>query len=248
MAAPLPPSQSGAVLDGFRFLARRPVWTLGLMLAGTLLGQLGPALELVARGGGDPLVRDAMSLATILPMAAYLIPRWLTLLDADASLESDGAWRASFEKRWLRAFMTRLAIQSVAFLLLILVIPSVVILTLLGFAPMRILLRGDTVPDALRWSARSMARHWPRIAQAALLIALLALCALAPCQWYMQTRFPVESTPAQALLRSPTLWCVQAASILAILWCSASFLSLYRRLEKLVAAPIDPNNPDPRSR
>ncbi|HTL98926.1 MAG TPA: hypothetical protein VL181_08990, partial [Holophagaceae bacterium] len=154
MPTTAPRSQSGALLDGIRLLGRRPGWTLGLLLLGTLLGQLGPALELAAKAGNDPLMGMALAWAALLPMELYFVPRWISRLDADL-LDNPGnpasRWPEPFEQRWLKAFAAGLLVQTLGGLgLLLLIVPGVIILTLVGFAPMRILLRGDAFADALR--------------------------------------------------------------------------------------------------
>ena len=247
MPAPIPPSQSGAVLDGFRFMAKRPGWTLGLVLLGTLLGQLGPALEIAAKAGENPVMGMALAWAALLPMELYFIPRWISRLDAESA--GDGAnplseWPARFDQRWLRAFGLSFAVQALGGLgLLMLLVPGLIVLTLLGFAPLRLLLRGGTAADALRWSARGMARHWPRVMQAALLILLLAFggaLALALAQNAVFARFGEAGPDAWTRLKHPFVWTSQLLSSAALLWVSASFLGLYQRLEKLVMAPDQP--------
>lgn len=239
---PLPRSQSGALLDGFRSLARRPGWTVGLVVLGTLLGQLGPALEILAKAEKNPVMGMALAWVAVLPLELYFIPRWISWLDADLldSPSNPGArWPALFDQRWLRAFGAGLVVQMVGGLgLLLLLIPGVVVLTLAGFAPMRILLRGESFPDALRWSARAMARHWPRIVQTALTILLVAFAgslAIALAENAVFTRFGAEGPDAWTRLKHPLVWASQALGSLALLWVSASFLSLYQRLEQLVA-------------
>src|SRR5690242_13080718 len=101
---PLPPSQSGALADGFRFLARRPAWTAGLVVLGTLLGQLGPALELLAKAEKNPVMGMALAWVAVLPMELYFIPRWVSRLDADlmdSPSNPQARWPALFEQRWL---------------------------------------------------------------------------------------------------------------------------------------------------
>ena len=255
MTPPSPPprSQSGALADGFRFLARRPAWTAGLVLLGTLLGQLGPVLELLAKADKNPLMGMALAWVAVLPMELYFIPRWISRLDADlmdSPSNPQARWPALFEQRWLRAFGAGLVVQVLGGLgLLLLIIPGVVVLTLAGFAPMRILLRGESFPDALRWSARAMARHWPRIVQAALAILLVAFAgslAIALAENAVFTRFGADGPDAWTRLKHPLVWASQALGSIALLWVSASFLSLYQRLEHLVVDGEDSGQPSPR--
>ncbi len=248
MAAPTPRSQSGALADGFRFLARRPGWTLGLLILGTLLGQLGPVLEILAKVGPNLMMQKALAWAGFLPMQIYFTPRWISRLDADL-LDAPGnpqaRWPNLFDQRWLGAFVANLMVQLIGTIgLFVLVIPGIVIFTLAGFAPMRMLLRGDIFPDALRWSARAMARHWPRVVQAALAILLVTFAGalgLALAQNAVFARFGLEGPDAWTRLKHPLIWASQALGTLTLLWVSASFLSLFQRLERLAAADAEPS-------
>ncbi len=114
---------------------------------------------------------------------------------------------------------------------------------------MRILLRGESFGDALRWSAQAMARHWPRIVQAALSILLIAFAgslALALAENAVFARFGADGPDAWTRLKHPLIWASQALGSVALLWVSASFLSLYQRLEKLVAETDAPDQSSPR--
>ncbi|MBS1766819.1 MAG: hypothetical protein JST05_05370 [Acidobacteria bacterium] len=251
MAEPTSRSQTGALLDGFRLLARRPAWTLGLIVLGTLLSQLGPALEIAAKAGNNALMGMALAWAALLPMELYFIPRWLSRLDADLLGDPQNApaeWPKRFDERWLRAFAASLLVQALGGVgLLFLIIPGVVLLTLLGFAPMRVLLRGSRIGDAMRWSARSMARHWPPVMSAALAILIFAFAgslALALAQNAVFARFGDAGPDAWTRLKHPFMWISQAIGAAALLWVSAAFLSLYQRLEKLTT--LNPDSPDPR--
>ena len=244
---PIPRSQSGALIDGFRFMARRPGWTLGLVILGMTLGQLGPALELLAHAEKNPIMGMALAWVAMLPMEIYLIPRWISRLDADLLDDPSNArakWPQLFDQRWLKAFGAGLVVQMVGGIgLLLLIIPGVVVLALAGFAPMRILLRGGSLGDALRWSGVAMAKHWPRIVQAALTILIVvfaASLAMALAENAVFARFGPDGPDAWTRLKHPLVWASQALGSLTLLWVSASFLSLYQRLEKLVAGSDTP--------
>ncbi|HET8716090.1 MAG TPA: hypothetical protein VFM16_09715 [Holophagaceae bacterium] len=245
--APLPRTETSALLDGLRFLRRRPGWTFGLLALGTLLGQLGPALELLAKAGRNPLSAMALGWAAALPLEFYFIPRWISRLDADlldAPGNPAGRFPELFDQRWLRAFGASLLVQALGGMgLLLLLIPGIILLTLLGFAPMRILLRGEPLGDALRWSAGAMARHWPRIVQAALAILLVAFAGalgVALAETTLFARYGADGPDAWTRLTHPAEWGLEAFSTLALLWLSAAFLSLYQRLERLAAGTPPP--------
>lgn len=246
MPRPLPDALPNALAEGLRFLARRPGWTLGLLVLGTLLGQLGPALELLAKAGTNPLMGLALAWVAVLPMELYFIPRWISRLDADQvddPANPQARWPALFDQRWLPAFGASLAIQALGGLgFLLLIIPGVIVLTLTGFAPTRILLRGASFGEALRWSIRAMAQHWPRIVQTALAILLLAFAgalALALAESALFASSGPAGPDAWTRLKHPFIWGSQALGTLTLLWVSASFLSLYHRLEALVAGAAD---------
>ncbi len=240
-------------MDGFHFLALRPGWTLGLVVLGTLLGQVGPVLEIVAKAGKNSAAALALALVAVLPMELYFVPRWISRLDADL-LDRPGnpmeRWPHLFDQRWLKAFTAGLVVQMLGTLgLLPFLIPGVVVFTLMGFAPMRMLLRGDSFPDALRWSTQAMARHWPRIVQAALMILLTLFAlwlAVALADNAVFARFGSEGPDAWTRLKHPFVWAAQALGSLVLLWVSASFLSLYHRLEQLVAGTEDGAQSPPR--
>lgn len=229
-------------------MALRPGWTAGLVILGTLLGQLGPALEILAKAGKNPAMITALGVAAALPMELYLVPRWISRLDADlldGPSNPQGRWPDLFEQRWLKAFGAGLAVQILGSIgLLLLIIPGVVVVTLAGFAPMRMLLRGESFPDALRWSAQAMARHWPRIVQTALSILLVAFAgslAIVLAESAVFARFGADGPDAWTRLKHPLIWASQALGSLALLWVSASFLSLYQRLERVVAGADAPS-------
>jgi hypothetical protein len=207
-------------------------------------------LEILAKAEKNPLMGMALAWAALLPMELYFVPRWISRLDADLldSPSNPGArWPALFDQRWLRAFGAGLVVQMLGGIgLLLLVIPGVVVLTLAGFAPMRVLLRGEGFSDALRWSATAMARHWPRIVQTALSILLIAFAlslALMLAQGEVFARFGTDGPDAWTRLKHPFIWASQALGSVALLWVSASFLSLYQRLEKLTAGDAAGQSP-----
>ena len=242
-----PRPRSNPLVEGFQFLGRRPWWTLGLVALGTLLSQLGPVLELLAKSGNNPLIALALAWVAVMPMELYFIPRWISRLDADLVDDPSNPaakWPELFDQRWLRAFGASLLVQVMGGIgMLFLIIPGVIILTLLGFAPIRVLLRGDSMGDAARWSARAMARHWPPIVQIALAILLVAFAgtlAASLAQNAVFARFGTAGPDAWTRLKHPLIWSSQLLGSVTLLWVSASFLSLYHRLESLVAAPVVP--------
>lgn len=181
-----------------------------------------------------------------LPWVLYFVPRWISRLDADMidhpANPAEG-WPRTFEGRWLRAFGANMAVQFVGTIgILLLIIPGVIVFTLFGFAPTRILLRGDSFADSLRWSGRAMALNWPRIVQAALAILLVLFSgalALALVSNSAFERFGEAGPDAWTRLRHPLVWGIETIEKASLLWVTAAFLGLYHRLERLVAPPTD---------
>lgn len=248
-SAPPPPTQSGALLEGFRFLARRPLWTAGLVLLGTLLGQLGPALEILAKAGKNPIVTILFGGLALLPFELYFIPRWISRLDADLLDSPSNAlerWPGTFDQRWLQSSSAKILVQTLGSLGSLLIVPGVVIFSLAGFAPTRMLLRGESFSDSLRWNAHAMARHWPRIIQSAigiLIVILMFWLALSMARYATFIQFGVEGPDAWTRLKHPFEWALHAITALVAIWSSASFLSLYQRLEKLAAGDAAGQSP-----
>lgn len=229
------------VAEGFRLLARHPRISLGLLLLGTLLAQLGPALELLAKST-DPLFAPVLFGAVgLLPMELYFTPRWLTRLDAellDHPANPAAEWRERFEGRWLRAFGAGLLVQLLAGLGSCCILPMLLVLTLLGWTSKRVLLRGESLREALRWSGSSMARIWPRIVLAALAIGLVWLLSAAATMALIQARMHLAQDAVVdplTQLKRPVFWVAQAWGTFFYLWMSAAFLSLYHRTERLAA-------------
>jgi hypothetical protein len=220
------------------------VLSLGLAVLAMGLAQLGPALELAAGAGPSLLLQATFGFAGLLPLEMYFLPRLQARLDAE-SLNAPGnpeaQWPQTFDARWLRTFLARLGISIVTgFGFLLFLIPGIVILTLFGWAPMRMLLRGDALLPALRWSQAAMARHWPRIIQAVLALMLVALVYQIGASWVLDRLLPnadPDLGPVALLrLKHPAFWLFSLLNGVMNLWFSCSLLALYQRLETAVAS------------
>jgi hypothetical protein len=240
-----PVSQLGALRDGFDLLCRHPWQVLTLALLAMGLAQLGPALELAAGAGPNPLFQPIFGFAALLPLEMYFIPRLQAQLDAESRNTAQNpanAWQESFDARWLRAFLARLGLSiAIGLGLLMFLIPGIVVLTLFGWAPMRMLLRGDSLLPALKWSQSAMARQWPRIIQAVLAVMLVALAYQVAASWALDRLLPasdpVLGPTAWLRLKHPAFWIFNLAGGVLNLWLSGSLLALYHRLEEAVASP-----------
>lgn len=255
-------SHLGALPAGLAFLRRHPVLLLGLALLSMILSQLGPALELAAGVGPNPVFQPLFGFAGLLPLEMYFIPRLQAQLDAEslnAPQNPVATWHESFDARWVRTFLTRLGLSLViGFILAIglaiglatgltivgvlFFFPGIVILTLFGWAPMRMLLRGDALLPALQWSQSAMARHWPRVIQAVLAMLLVGLVYLAVVGWGMSLIFPSmdpdQIPSALQRLKHPAFWLVNLTGGALNLWFSCALLALYQRLEGTVAGSV----------
>jgi hypothetical protein len=238
-----PPTHShlGAHREGFVLLRRHPVHVLGLALLAMLLAQLGPALELAAGTGSSLVSRALFGYLGILPLEMYLIPRLQAQLDAEGLNTAEnptGHWQATFEARWLAVLLARLGLSLAFFLgFSLFFVPGIVILTLFGWGPLRILLRGDKLLPGFQWSRTAMARHWPRIVQAVLAMMLIALLYLIGIGWVMSHLFPTldpDLIPTASLrLKHPAFWILNLTTALLNLWLSCALLALFQRLERV---------------
>ena len=239
------PSHLGSLREGVTLLRRHPLLSLGLALLAMALAQLGPALELAAGAGPGLLLQAIFGFVGLLPLEMYFIPRLQAQLDAEG-LGTPGnplaTWQATFDARWLRTFLLRLTLSvAIGIGLLIFVVPGVVLLVLFGWGPMRMLLRGDALLPALRWSQSAMTRHWPRIVQAVLAMMLVALVYQISAGWVLDHLVPGVDQDlgpsALVRLKHPAFWVFNLLGGVLNLWLSCALLALYQRLEAAVATP-----------
>jgi len=239
MPTPLP-SHLGALREGLALLRRHPAQALALALLAMALAQLGPALELAAGAGPNLLLQPIFGFVGLLPLEMYFIPRLQAQLDAetlDTAGNPQNAWQSAFDGRWLKTFLARLLLSvAIGLGLLMFLIPGIVVLALFGWAPMRLLLRGDGLPAALRWSQAAMARHWPRIVQAVLAMLLVALVYQVAASWALDRLLPATDPdlgPGALLrLKHPAFWVFNLLGGAMNLWLSCALLALYQRLER----------------
>lgn len=218
----------------------------GLALLAMVLAQLGPALELAAGAAPSLWLQPLFGFVGLLPLEMYFIPRLQAQLDAER-LDRPGnpgaGWQALFEGRWAPTFLTRLALSAAIGLgLLLFLVPGIVILTMFGWAPMRMLLRGDSVLAAFKWSQAAMARHWPRIVQAVLAMMLVAALFQVGASWLLDRLLPPgdpDLGPGALLrLKHPAFWVFNLLGGALNLWLSCALLALYHRLEAAAAGSV----------
>ena len=164
------------------------------------------------------------------------MPRFLLALDAetqDHPLNPRDGWRATFESRWLPASLAKallyLAVGAGATLFLF---PGLFILVVFGWAPWRVLLRGEPLWTAAKASGSLMARFWLRLLPAFSGILTVQLIALLGSFWLESHLVPDPVTP-WIRLTNPTLWAIDFGGGLLNVWISATCLAVYHHLEDL---------------
>jgi hypothetical protein len=242
------PSHLPSLREGLSLLRRHPLLTLGLTLLAMLLSQMGPALELAAKAGPSLLFQSLFGAVGLLPLEMYFFPRFQARLDAELLNPPQNrfeAWTHTFDARWLLAFGVRMIVSvMVGVGMVLFILPGIILLTIFGWAPLRILLRGDSLVDAFRWSQSAMARHWPRVVQAVLAMVMLLLV-YQGVSGYVLTRFlpnldPQLGADAWLRLRHPAFWILGFTGGFLNLWLTAALLALFHRLEAAVQTPDGP--------
>lgn len=226
----------GALIEGGRLLLRRPRTVLALLAVGTLLGAVGPLLQRWTQRNDDPAYL-ILGMVGMLPWELYFLPRFLARTDAetvDLALNPASEWRLRFEERWLRTLASKVALNlAVAFGLLALIVPGLLVLFAFGWAPFRVLLRGETLAVAMRASLGMMRLGWRRallMVGAAFFVAFSATFGLLA----LASAFHPGTGPLP--LRSPLRWVLEALSVAISLWLSATLLVAFQRLEAYAGA------------
>jgi hypothetical protein len=235
MSMSLPPDFD-AFKEGYRFLTRRPLAILGLAAAGAALGALPPLLQIRSGLPDTDIVRLALLFAGLFPLDMYLVPRFLAEADAsrgDRPENPAAAWAELFDGRWMRAMGCRLLLYcALGFGFMALVVPGLVILFAFGWAPTRVLLRGESLADAARGSFRIMVRAWRRVLSVFFVLVAVNLVGLMILSSLL---LPLGENPTPwARLTHPLIWLANFLSIFMNLWTSTTLLALFRRVE---AAP-----------
>jgi len=214
-------------------LWRHSLQTLGLGLLTMGLTALAPLLQLRAGLPDRPIFTLAMLQVATLPLELYFIPRLMLQLDAEAinapqNLLTD--WKATFETRWLKTFGAKLLLSLIVALgASCFVFPGLLVIVIFGWMPLRVLLRGETIGEGFRESARLMARAWPRVVSVSCVVIgvfLLATLLLAA----PTAKFLPEPTLQQRITH-PIIWASNFGAGLLSLWISAAFLALFHRVE-----------------
>jgi hypothetical protein len=236
---PSPLADLRLLWTGLARLREHPGAFLGLALLASALGALGPLLRLRLGLPEDPLVEPLLRSAALLPLELYALPRLQAFLDArslDRPENPAARWAETFEGRWWRATCSRLLLQVLAGLgLMLCILPGLGVLLAFGWAPTRTLLRGDGIREGFRASARLMARAWPRAT--VVVVAALGLQLLLSWPLAMLVPDPVQ---ARASLASPWFWIQGAAAGALAAWFASTLLALFQALEA-DQAPASPS-------
>ncbi len=235
-----PKSDLASIAEGTRYLLRRPGLSLGIAAVGMLLAGLAPLLQMRAGLPDEPTSELALTFASMLPLELYFIPRFLIAADALASqdpLNTPGDWKLRFEERWLRAFWGKvLLVLAVGAGLSLLLLPGLLLLMAFGWAPLRILLRGESLLQAAKGSLAMLVRTWARVllvVSAAAVIYLSCIIILS----FLVSLFVAEPTLHQRLVH-PAVWAGNFCGSLLSLWLSSCLLALYRKVE--LPPPAEP--------
>jgi hypothetical protein len=219
--------------EGTRYLTRRPLAALGIAALGMLLASLAAVLQIQANLPEDPMVDAALTFASLLPLELYFIPRFLIATDAQAGqnpLNTADQWRLRFEERWLRAFWGKAALALATGIgLSLFIIPGLMVLMAFGWAPLRILLRGESILQAAKGSVQMMARSWRRVILATSAMAMVYLSCIVLLSYLIG--LAVQEPTVRVRLTHPLIWVGNFFGSLLSVWLSACLLALFRRLE-----------------
>jgi hypothetical protein len=212
---------------------------LGIATLGVLFSALGPLLQIRLGLPEEPLTELALRAVAVLPLDLYFVPRFLAFLDAETTGHSrnlPGEWQEHFEKRWLKAFGIRMLLYlAVGGGLAMLVLPGLILMAVFGWAPLRVLLRGDSFLLAARNSMTLMTKAWPRVIPAALLLLggyLLAMIGLG-----LALQFLVPNPGPWQRLTHPVIWAGHFLGSLLDLLLGLCFLVLYLTVEPALEEP-----------
>lgn len=228
--------------EGTRFLARRPLVSLGLAALGMVLAALPPFLQIKAGLPDNEIVVFALTFAALFPLEMFFFPRFLAEADAAAghALNPAGTWSTLFDSRWMKAMAGKFLLYAAVLTgALFLLLPGLLLLFLFGFAPLRILLRGEEIPDAIRGCLRMMAAGWRRVLMVVLAMAILYL-GIMLLMGFALGSLAVEPTP-WVRMTNPRIWAGNFIGSLLNLWTSATLLALFRRIE--APAEKEPQGP-----
>ncbi len=227
------PSPFSLLWDGLKLASRHPWIALSISLVGMGLGGLAPLLMIRGNLGVNPAIESLFFFLALLPLDFYFLPRLALRLDAEAHQHPrnpEESWRQSFETRWLKAFGAKVLLGIAAGIgILLLVLPGLLVMLCFGWAPTRVLLRGESFVEACHGSLDLMRRFWPPVVAGALLVIGVGLSVEYAAAYAMETFHPIADPWTE--LHSPAFWAAQFLGSAVALLTSTSLLALYQRLE-----------------
>jgi hypothetical protein len=183
--------------------------------------------------GANPAIESLLYFVALLPLDLYFLPRLALRLDAETlghSRNPADGWREAFEVRWLRAFGTKVLLGIAAGLgILVFILPGLVVLFCFGWAPTRVLLRGESLREACLGSLGLMRRLWPLAVSRVLLVLLVGMTLSGSLQYAIETFHPLASPREE--LQSPLFWGAQFLGSMVSVWTATTLLALYQKLE-----------------
>ncbi len=206
---------------------------MAICILGTGLGGLAPLLMVRGGLGDNPTIESVLFFVAVLPLDFYFLPRLALRLDAETLGHPRNpvhGWKEAFEARWLRAFGAKMLLGAAAGLgLLIFILPGLAVLFCFGWAPTRVLLRGESLRDACMGSLDLMRRLWPLALSRALLVFVVGMAFSGSVQYAIETFHPLMDPKSELL--SPLFWGEQFLGSVVSVWTVTSLLALYQRLE-----------------
>jgi hypothetical protein len=228
---------------GMTLLARHPLQVLTLAILSVLLSFLGPVLQIWAPVPEGAYVMMTLAIVSLLPLELYFLPRYILALDAEAldhPANPKDSWQATFEARWMRAFLAKaLLYLVVAAGTTCLVFPGLFLLATFGWMPLRVLVRGESIQEAAKGSALLMARHWPKVLLPVVIVMGVYFLGLYGAMLIQDHVLPDPVTP-WIQLTHPAVWGIDFGGALLNLWISVTFLAVYHRLELCGPSPEPP--------
>lgn len=219
-------SAFGPLVSGIYFLWRHKIASLGIVLLASLLAELGPVALRYFQLQPTEINLQLFHSVSGLPLALYVVPRFVAYLDAmhvkapENRLED---WKAHFEKRWGLCVATKLMLYVALVLgLFLFIFPGLLAIFFLGWAPLRVLLRGETLQSAVLGSIRMAKVHAREILRGFFLLCLVYLGLLGAMVYLAG----LEGLRGNITLRALTF----VGQILA-LWFSLGILALFHQTE-----------------
>jgi len=229
-----PKTDLASLLDGTRYLTRRPVAALGIATLGMLLAALAALLQIQFGLPDDQVVDTALTFASLLPLELYFIPRFIVAADASTGrnpFNTPEQWRLRFEERWQRAFWGKAGLALATGVgLSLFFFPGLMVLMAFGWVPLRILLRGESIPQAIRGSLRMMALGWRRVLFTVSAMAMIYLASIVILSYLIGLAVPDLSVRTR--LVHPLIWVGNFCGCALNLWLSTCLLALFQRVEE----------------